>query len=937
MLSFIIRKMWNNKWMIISLLIGNILLCSMVSSIPMYSDAILNRMITKKFVQAQEVSNSHPMTAEMKFNSTGYGVEPFPEIEKQVNGIPGEFGLGLTQKVISYYTIAQNTKPVIERSTTVEKKKAQLMFMSDFADHIKITSGRMYGNALVDGVIEVVVSENTLVEQDLIVGETMEIPNLKMPNGDKVRFVIVGIFENSSAEDLYWLYSPATFETSFFMDEALLRELFINNYRTGQNVVAQYYLMFDYTTLDVRKIDSLINKYDAYAAGTADGFKFTNFKINFEETIKEFPAISESLNITLWILQVPLFVLLAFFMFMVSKEILEQEKNTIAVMKSRGASRKQIIEIFTIQSAIVAFSSLLVGIPLGMLVCGTIGASNGFLELVARSALKVRVVPEAVIYSLTAATVSILTMVIPAFTYSKISIVDHKRGQSHLTKPFWQKFFLDFVLLAISLYGLYSYNKQAATLEGATSLASLDPLLFLSSSLFIIGAGMVFMRLFPMLVRLIFFIGRRFWSPALYTSFIKVTRSVGEESFIVLFLIMTIATGIFNAKAARTINLSIEETIRYNNGGLISVKEKWLDNRENETAKRIVYQEPDFEKYNQLDDTVKLTKVQITEGNSISELTSVTVMGIETKQFGEIAYFRSDLLPVSWYEYLNAMAQDPRAVIVSMSFHDEKGYNLGDSIYVNNENGDSFTGIIVGFVDYWPELYPERIEPVRLYTTKGFGRNIYREYVEDYNNWFVIANLAQLQTDWGVMPYEIWMHTDDVNSIYEFAEQNNITYEKFSNADSLLVAQKNDPILQGTNGVLTVSFIIVLLVCMTGFLIYWVLSIRSRELQFGIFRAMGMSMSNILTMLINEHILLSLAPILAGTLIGYYASDLFVPLIQMGYSYSDQSLPLRIIAEPGDYIKLFAIIAFMLIACVVVLGVIISKIRIAQALKLGED
>jgi putative ABC transport system permease protein len=181
------------------------------------------------------------------------------------------------------------------------------------------------------------------------------------------------------------------------------------------------------------------------------------------------------------------------------------------------------------------------------------------------------------------------------------------------------------------------------------------------------------------------------------------------------------------------------------------------------------------------------------------------------------------------------------------------------------------------------------------------------------------------------------MHTDDVKLIYDFAEKNNIVYEKFNNADSLLVARKNDPILQGTNGVLTVSFIIVLLVCMTGFLIYWVLSIRSRELQFGIFRAMGMSMGNILSMLINEHILLSLAPILAGTLIGYYASDLFVPLIQMGYSYAAQSLPLRIIAEPGDYIKLFAIVAIMLIACVVVLGVIISKIRIAQALKLGED
>ena len=44
--------------------------------------------------------------------------------------------------------------------------------------------------------------------------------------------------------------------------------------------------------------------------------------------------------------------------------------------------------------------------------------------------------------------------------------------------------------------------------------------------------------------------------------------------------------------------------------------------------------------------------------------------------------------------------------------------------------------------------------------------------------------------------------------------------------------QKNDPVLQGTNGILTVGFIVVLLLCTVGFLIYWILSIQSRALLF---------------------------------------------------------------------------------------------------------
>ena len=60
----------------------------------------------------------------------------------------------------------------------------------------------------------------------------------------------------------------------------------------------------------------------------------------------------------------------------------------------------------------------------------------------------------------------------------------------------------------------------------------------------------------------------------------------------------------------------------------------------------------------------------------------------------------------------------------------------------------------------------------------------------------------------------------------------------------------------------------VLLLCATGFLIYWILSIQSRALQFGIFRAMGMSLREILSMLINEQLFISVSSIAVGAGIG---------------------------------------------------------------------
>ena len=152
-----------------------------------------------------------------------------------------------------------------------------------------------------------------------------------------------------------------------------------------------------------------------------------------------------------------------------------------------------------------------------------------------------------------------------------------------------------------------------------------------------------------------------------------------------------------------------------------------------------------------------------------------------------------------------------------------------------------------------------------------------------------------------------------------------------------LVDVKNDALFQGTNGILTMSFIIILILCSTGFLIYWILSIRQRELLFGVFRAMGMTKKEIIQMLINEQIFSSGISILIGAGLGVLSSILFVPLVQIFYASTDQTVPLAVVFKAFDMIRLFSVIGIVIVICMVVLGKLISKINISQALKLGED
>ena len=86
-----------------------------------------------------------------------------------------------------------------------------------------------------------------------------------------------------------------------------------------------------------------------------------------------------------------------------------------------------------------------------------------------------------------------------------------------------------------------------------------------------------------------------------------------------------------------------------------------------------------------------------------------------------------------------------------------------------------------------------------------------------------------------------------------------------------------------------------------------------------------------------EQIFSSGISILIGAGLGVLSSVLFVPLVQIFYASTDQTVPLTVVFKALDMVRLFSVIGIVIVICMVVLGKLISKINISQALKLGED
>lgn len=932
MLRYILRKMISKKWLFIALLIGNILLTGIAASNPLYADAVMQRMLTDDMDAYLTKKNAYPGLVSVFFNGSVKKNGLIKENEALAHAVPADFGVPARMEVRRYFTSPMQNQPLIERDDA-KISSIGLGALEDVAAHARIVAGRMFdGERRADGTVEVIVSQRALVELNLLMGERREFPKLTDADGQPIVIEVVGVYDVSDVEDPYWVRSPSSYKSECLLDFDLFNRLFV---REDLPVALSgcWYELLDTEQMSARNAQALYETALKYQE-MGKNRQYLTVTVAFSDILKNHISQARRVRVTLWVLQAPIYILLAAFVFMVSRQILETEEAEISVLKSRGVSGGQILSMYLLQSCLLALAGTAAGVPLGALITQALGSANAFLEFVSRRALPVRVGRETALYALAAAAVSILAMVLPVRRYAKVSIVAQKQKKTRRARPFWQKAFLDVIALGTALYGLYSFNGQKAQLAERILAGEVpDPLLFLCSSLFIIGAGLVSIRLIPLFVSAVFRVFRRLWSPALYASFLKVLRQRANQDFIMIFLVMTIALGVFNAQTARTINDSAEENTRYVTGADVVLREKWESNADQvaeNPSLDLIYYEPDYGVYQTMEGAASVCKVFTDANVSCSvpggTLKKTLLMAIDTDAFGRTAWFDESLLPHHINEYLNAMAQNARAVLVSANFRDEYGLKLGDVINYWNTDSESTRGIIYGFVDYWPGYAP--------FTHEKSSDGVYRET----ENHLIVANLSQVQDVMGVRPYSVWVRAKDgAQFLYDYAETSGTRYAVFEDVDAKIVEMKNDPMIKSLNGVLTVGFIVALALCFIGFLMYWILSIRQRTLQFGIYRAMGMRMREILTMLLNEQLCISVLSIAVGAAVGHLAAKLYMPLIQIAYASSDSYLPLRTSVDVSDTLRLLVIVAVMLIACMAILFTIIRRMKIAQALKLGED
>ncbi len=933
MLGIMLEKMWHKRWMNLSLLLGCVLLVATAVSFPLYQEAAYNRMLQDEFNVYLSGNGKWPAVFNMSIESRrDAGGERVRMMEEFIPELYEE--LGVSEKFsTSYFYFARN-----DAHSTLDRSDAgnlavRMGAKSDLQDHVSILSGSMisedgYSD---EGAIETIISQQCMVDMGLLVGETLEFDTLVAPDKSPLRLKVVGIFGKSDDNDYYWQDDFALTKDMCLISMDVFKELFTGNNAEKYSFMCNFAALFEYKDVTSDRAQYIYDTAKYYDEESA--YSNVISKLSFLSVLEKYFNKHARISATLTILQVPVLIMLAAFLLMISGQMYEMEKNEISVIKSRGSSRGQVFRLYLYQGMVLTGLGALLGIPLGMGMSRLLGAARTFLAFDFNEKLDVQFSLYSGAYALGAVLIALLCLTIPAIKHSKVSIVNLKQQNAVAKKPLWEKLYIDIIFIGVSLYGYYNFTHTNASdmAENVLNNRSLDPLLYLSSSIMIIGLGLFFLRFKTLLLKGIFNIGKKRWSPANFVSFTENVKNGTKQQLIMLFLIMSVSLGMYHSTVAGTIVENALKNTDYVDGADVIIKEVWTEIRDTYGRPTGKFVEPDGEKYVSAPFIEKYTRVvwdENAKAGSGKGSTPITMLGINTKEFGEITWVDTDLNGTHYYKLLNLLAEKPSGVLLSSNMRDDLGYKVGDSLNVTNYGARGANTTVAGFFDYWPGYIP-----------KTLVKRADDSLVEQ-NNYMVVCNFAFLNDKQGSYPYENWLKIRegyDHNDVYNWISENDVRLKKYQNKANDIEDTKNDPLLQGTNGVLSMGFVVTILLCGVGYLIYWIMSLKERELVFGVLRASGFHKGELFHMLINEQVFCGVFSIAAGFGIGLLTSKLFVPILQKAYATDSQVLPLVLYTNDADLVRLISVIVGVMVICLITLTIMLLKMNVAKALKLGED
>lgn len=963
-----IRRLFSQRGLALATALGLVTSIALVMSVPLYTDAVYYEILKKELstVNEENVTVKRPPFAFMfRYVGSLYGLKEWDDVENVDTYLSQEApaALSLPHRFSVRYAKTDNfrlfpTDQVAYADVRDPLAWVNFAFISEMEKHITLAEGAFPAPASSnpEDPVEVMVSKTMADQLGFNVGEEfMTFRRIETENNRQVVQIpirLVGIWVPSDPNDEYWFYRLSVFDNQLFVPEASYqgRIVALLNDEVAQ---ALWYLVMDGSQVNADDVGQLVGRIEVVQQRAATLLTNTRLEISPYDALNRYRSSSRLLNILLYAFSIPIISLLLAFIGLVVGLAVGRQRNEIAVLRSRGATVLQIMGIATLEALLLGTLALATGIPVSEQISQAIGATKSFLNFTLQSDLRVVMTSSTLRFGLGALAVTLLAQIIPSLGAARHTIISYKQETARTVRPpWWQRAWLDVLLLIPAGYGAYLLQQQGSIVVPGTALQGGlfdNPLLFLVPALGALALTLLVLRILPLLMWAISWVAGRTNSVGFLLATRYLARDPGFYTAPLILLILTLSLSAFTASLAQTLDNHLYDQSYYRVGADVKLVELGQSNETTaagpgggeapaagqsaSAAQPAAEPTPTGPKWVFVPVAEHLKAPDVTAATRVGEFSAsiqaqgnweeAHLIGIDRIDFPKVAYWRRDFAPANLGALMNALAVAPEGILLRREFMALNRIRVGDQVQVRVSNfGQSATMTmqVVGEIDYFPTWYPET-DP--------------EEYLP-----LIVANLDYIfEMSGGEMPYDVWVRTKpgvDLNRMERDLSALDLVVVDYTSAPERIASEQRRPERQGLFGVLSVGFLAAAFLTVLGFFLYALFSFRRRFIELGTLRAIGLSPGQMTAFLAWELAFLILLGLGAGTYLGALISQVFIPHLQVGTDIQSMTPPFQVeIAWPA-IMRIYALFVLLFFVALSVLVGFLLRMKIFQAIKLGE-
>jgi putative ABC transport system permease protein len=956
------QRLLSHLALMLAIAAGFTVAVALVVSIPVYAEAVGYRILRDELSRDEAGVARPPFAFMYRYLGSQTGVigpSDYAALDEYLQStIDNRLGLPIEQRV---RYVASDKLPMYQAGGSGDPLMwLSMAFATDFENHVDIVDGAL-PQFSAEGPVEVLISEDLAARLGVQVGEEYVLLGPRViqaagqdPADDPTQSAreqaemslpirIAGVWRARDPEEAYWFYQPSTLnETVFVPEQSFTERLSARN--PDSVYVALWYLLADGSGIRSSDVQGVRARIARTATEINTILPGSRLDISPADALGRHQEQVQRLTLVLTVFSIPVLGLIAYFIILVASLVVQRQSNEISVLRSRGASRAQVLGIYLLEWLLLGTIALGLGVLLGEFAAFLMTWTRSFLDLEVRERLPIEMTPDAWQRAWQMLLLLLFASLLPAFIAARYTIVSFKSERARATrKPWWQRAFLDLLLLVPVFYGYQQLSQRGTIAFLGFGVGSGDPfgnpLLLLAPSLFIFALALVSTRIFPMLMSVLAWAANRLPGVATVMAMRYLARSTAAYTGPVLLLVLTLSLATFTASMARTLDNHLYDQIYYENGGDMRVYDLgWstegaagpmagagvqgsgtapAETDRLEEARFVFLPVSDYLLVPGVTAATRVSTSQV-EISAGGRSVSGRFVGVDRVDLLGVARWRSDYSRESLGALMNRLADDPSNVLVSGSFAAQTGLRVGDRFVARMNDLDMSREVpltVAGYINLFPTIYPA-------------------------DGPFVIGNLDYVhEMQGGQYPYDVWLRlapdADHRAISVGMAELGLKTFER-GFAPEEIVAERERPERQGFYGLLSVGFVASAFLTVLGFLFYSVLSFQRRFVELGMLRAIGLSTRQLGTLLGWEQALIIGAGMAAGTAIGVAASQLFIPFLQVRRGQNSQIPPFLVEIAWNQIGIIYATFGAMLVLAVVVMLFLLRRMKLFQAVKLGE-